>query len=350
MNWERAFLEATDIKESSKKQYVANMHRIIRLCGTGDVIKIMTNPVDVIAHFKKNLGKPSVKVFMSTINSLFKHVPDLAVRYASHREIWKQAIKELSDDLYERVASGKPSDKEIVSWIPWDRILAKEREMAKMCYASPDHMLLATYTLIEPMRGDFGDIRVTKTSDEKNAMDVLGENHVFLSSQSGGTTLTLYHYKTNTTYGSFVRTIPDELVRIWSTNLNESPRAFLFVDSHGLPYTRRAAFVKYVNKTLLQIFQKNITIRILRHSFISAIDFNNTPTSRLNEISKNMQHSIEQQMLYRRKVPEMQIRLENDEEPSPSPTPVSDASRPQEKKKKKKKRRGHFSHGRIISI
>lgn len=310
LEWRQAFTKATDIKESTKRQYIANMERIISICGTDDVLKICTNPVKVINHFQEHLGKHSVKLYMSTINSLFKHIPELAIKYPADRETWKDAIKTIGEELYEIAASGEPSQREMMGWVDWKNILAKEKELAATMYGSDDHMLLATYTLIEPMRGDFGQVRVCVDEGTKAASEKLEENHVFLSDQSGQSTMTFYDYKTNKAYGVFNRKVPDDLVRIWSANLNASPRNYLFVDRHGYPYLRREQFVKLVNATLLRIFKKNLTIRLLRHSFISCIDYNNTTTKELNEISKNMQHSVEQQLLYRRRVPEMNITTE----------------------------------------
>jgi hypothetical protein len=50
------------------------------------------------------------------------------------------------------------------------------------------------------------------------------------------------------------------------------------------------------------IFHKSLTLTMIRHLYISAIDFNNSTPAQLETIGKSMGHRVEQQFLYKWKI------------------------------------------------
>jgi len=82
-----------------------------------------------------------------------------------------------------------------------------------------------------------------------------------------------------------------------SVSLIDNPREFLFQNKSGQPFNPKS-FSDWTANRLSILFKKQFTLTLFRHIFISNLD-PNTPAETLIEISKNMGHSITQQMLYR---------------------------------------------------
>jgi integrase len=144
---------------------------------------------------------------------------------------------------------------------------------------------------MEPVRADYGNVALVDRP-------LPGGNYIVMPTH----TLVLNEYKTKTKYGTFHRNVPQELMDIIRLSLQRHPRQYLFVDESGRPYELQNSYTKFANRLLKNIFGKSVTISLLRHSFISGIDFNRTTPAQLMEISHNMMHSMVMQQLYRRQV------------------------------------------------
>jgi integrase len=106
--------------------------------------------------------------------------------------------------------------------------------------------------------------------------------------------------KTAKTHGPLRRSLPSSLLKIIQASLAEDPRDYLFCNVRGEPYSKNS-FCKACNRVFLEIFNKHVTSRILRQSFISSMDFNAlTPAEQMTH-AKNMCHSWQMQALYRRR-------------------------------------------------
>jgi hypothetical protein len=301
----------SELGEVSKKQYVRQLKKIMETCGYDSVDDVLQNPVSAVRRLDQLQFSPSSKKAMvSSVCAVLKYNDDLQMRYPVEKKTWSEALREINKKEMERVSTAQPTQREMMNWVPWNDVLKKQRELHQTEYGSDRHLLLSLYTLIEPVRSDYGDVHVRIEDQSCDDLDKAGENYVKLSATSGASHMVLNKYKTHSKYGRFFRNIPDELVRIIAHNLEEAPREYLIIDTAGYPYTKSNSFNRYVNRTLYELFGKHITISLLRHSFISNIDFNKKTPAELMQISKNMQHSLGMQQLYRRHVPEFSVSLD----------------------------------------
>lgn len=315
----KPLVESETLSDSSKKQYTRQLQKLMEVSRTDSVDHIIQNPVPIIKNIEMLQFSPSMKKSMvSSVCALFKYNDDLQVKYPVEKKTWSEALRGINKDELERVSSAQPTPKETLNWVDWKTIAAKERELANTEYGSDRHLLLAMYVLMEPVRSDYGHVHVCVEEQPGKKLDKKGENYIMLTSKPGGSYLVLNKYKTSKKYGRFYRSVPDELVRIIAHNLEDHPREFLIIDTAGSPYTNSGSFNKYVNRTLEELFGKRVTINLLRHSFISNLDFNSTTPKRLMEISRNMHHSIGMQQLYRRHVDPVKVSLEGDDDVTPS--------------------------------
>ena len=292
------------VSVSTKKQYVNQLKKWLKFSNTDSIEHIITTHAACIRLLDTiNQSDHSKKLMVAAICALIKHNDVFRNKYRTAGLAWSATLKKMNQSQFERDASLEPTQREIENWVEWSDVLKKERELAEHAFGSDEHLILALYTHLDPMRADFGNVRIA--IDKKNAKhyDNAHENHLYLTSKPGKSFIVLHTYKTAKSYGRFARYIPDGLARIIAANLDSNPREWLIVDVTGKPYTNRNSFVKFTNRVLEYIFEKKFTIRLLRHSRISAIDFNSTTPKELLRIGKNMQHSIGMQQMYRKKIP-----------------------------------------------
>jgi len=328
VDWKHYIL-SSDVSELSKKMYISQIDKIIEEMGQ-PIEWVISHPAQVYERIRASGSSvSSMRNRISAICSLLKHWPSAGDEFKAERDTWCEYQKKLNNKNIERAMTGQPSEREVVNWVPWRRVLSTEEYLRTSEFGSLRHLVLAMYTHMEPMRGDFGNVRIyTNSPPDCESKDV--GNYIFLSPHMGKSTICLNEYKTAKRYGQFNRVLPDSLVAVIRASLQNDPRSYLFLSVSGEPYTKKNSYIKFANRILYSIFGKHMSITLLRHAFISAIDFNASSAGDLMNVSKNMQHSIGMQQYYRRSVPEMQVTLKKDSDTAPT-----EALR----KVKKKKRR-----------
>jgi len=296
-------IQDSSLSQNSKVHYIHHLKKLVELVGKplADIIKDPSESVRMINGFDGSTA--SKKAMIAGVCALLKHDKVLASEYSDVVEKWSMAMKSVNKIERDRVSTMQPSDRELSNWVNWSDIVAREKQLSKLEYGSDRHLILALYTLIEPVRCDFGNVELfIGEKPDRESLNARGVNYMRLSKKHGKSYLVLNKYKTCKKYGCYSRYIPDALVNVIIANLEKTPRKYLVVSTWGMPYEKRNSYTKYVNSILTDIFGKNITVSLLRHSYISNLDFNELSPKDLQRISKNMQHSIGMQQLYRRRV------------------------------------------------
>lgn len=291
-------LSATTLSESSKTQYLEKLATLSRLVGK-PVEYLVDNPTPVIAAIVRRYPCPlTQRAFVAAVKAIF-HYNDLKVTKAPQYQEYTEHQTKMSKIITERYMAAEPSEKERTNWVPWEDVLEKEKTLAATEYGSDDHLMLAMYSLIEPLRQDYGALKILV--DRPPPEGATG-NYLSIARDGSWGKLVLNKYKTAKKYGTFTRDLPLDLLNVIKANLIERPRAYLFVDDQGRPYHKTNSFTKMSNRTLRRIFGKSFTVSLMRHSHISNIDFNASTPGELFQKSRNMAHSISMQQLYRRRV------------------------------------------------
>lgn len=285
-----------DITKSSKRLYVRNLQTLCRTTGM-TLEEIVHNPKKTYIRIRKWYDNTATRRNMlGAIRALFKHVPNLQCQFEAQSDLFNTYFTHESSKIEAQVMSGQPTDRERDNWVRWEDVVEKEQELAASRYASTEHLLLAMYVLIEPARQDYYSIQlVTKEPD-----DTSKKNYIILPSS----TLVLNEYKTAKAYSTYRRILPENLMAIIRESIRQQPRQFLFVQQKdNQPYTRRNTFTKFTNRILEKLFDRNFTVGMIRHCYISeGLDFNEATPGEVFQAAKHMHHSVAQQQLYRRKV------------------------------------------------
>lgn len=311
MSWKAKFGDS-NLSESSKKNYIYNVTKILKTMGTDDVTWVMAHPRETMKALRRAHKNPTIRSQVCAIVSLFKHWEEMRLAHPEAKETWSKYMKDLDKQAQAPILEGQASERELLNWVPWRQVLKAEKKLRKTQYGSDTHLLLAMYTCIEPARADYGNIKVFV----EDTPDSPSGNYMVLRSKKESY-LVLNEYKTKKALGEFNRPLPHTLVKIIVHNMTANPRTHLFVKCDGQPYDKKNSFDRYANRILYDIFKKHFTISLLRHSFISGLDFNGTTPGQLLGHAKNMMHSAGQQQLYRRMVPETTVVLQEEAERRP---------------------------------
>ena len=155
---------------------------------------------------------------------------------------------------------------------------------------SINKLLIGFYTHLPPVRADYFATQLLPFGETPTS-----PNYIFYDSIHSHSVIT--DFKTSSLYKQISNDLPPELHRQFILSLQMCPRHYLFVNKNGEPFTRNG-FTKWSVERLFQIFKKGLTLTMLRHIYISSLDFN-IPATELQAIGFKMGHHISQQMLYK---------------------------------------------------
>lgn len=292
-------IKNADLSETTKKNYLLQFKNLVRLAG-GSAVTIFRSPEKVYAAICAEYPSPLTRrALLSVARALVAHLPAVKRDFPSASDAYAEFLKTDRGIAGEkqRLLDGQLSERERTTFVQWDEILRVRDEAEREDPDSASTLLLSMYTLMEPMRQDYGHVRISY----KGGSEPEDENFCVLDKKDRSSgSLVLVKYKTAKSYGEFRRELPEALVElVWKT-LDARPREYLFVGVDGGPMSK-SAYTKWSIRTLERLFDgRRVTVNVLRHSFISGMDYNTKTPGEIIQTSKLMGHSAGQQQLYRR--------------------------------------------------
>lgn len=281
-----------DLSDVSKRVYMERLKRLIEQLNT-DIFTIISQPGKTLTWIRKTYTSPATqKSYISAVLGVFRHNKGLKEQKQRAYEEWYQAFKTTHEEIDAKYKRNEPNEKQIEGYVRFEDIVAKRDVLEE---GSDERLLLSLYTFIPPLRCDFNAVRIV-TTDEEHAKSNT-ENVLILNEKSKSATLKLHEFKTATVM-SYEKELPSALVEEIMASLHKNPREYLFQDRSRKPY-RASSFNKWANRTLLRLFGKNLTISLIRHSYINSLDFNKLTVEEKENIAKDMAHTVGTQDRYR---------------------------------------------------
>jgi hypothetical protein len=284
-------IQATDqINTNTKKAYI---QRLKSLSKTYDrsLIEILKNPKDMIDLLKSKHAKMTTfKNTITPILAMVRYCPDLK-KYEAEVTLWKDALDSSFQKIEEDVMKGNVSKRMLDGYIPFGEFAKKRLDLPVGSY---QRLLVACYSLVPPLRADWNRVAVYEELPKDPE-----PNHILIKRRVRTTDmiLTIGEFKTAKTFGKLTETLPRELVKEIQKSLEMNPREWLFINRQGEPFTA-SGFSKFTLEWFKKIYKKPITIQILRHSFLSAIDWNQLTLEQRQELGATMGHSWQQGQRY----------------------------------------------------
>jgi hypothetical protein len=205
---------------------------------------------------------------------------------------WAKLRKENESTIVQRRLDNKPSEMQSAKGgvkITFDDIV-KKRDSLK--YGSPERLLLGFYTYLPPVRADYFTTEIVAFRQKPKE-----QNYIRLITPTQARCV-LRDFKTKAKYERIENDLPSELNDELRYSLKENPRDYLFINASGEPFTRNA-FSTWSKRILSKLFNTQMTLVIIRHLFISTIDFNKLSDKQLTDLGNKMGHSLSTQRTYR---------------------------------------------------
>jgi hypothetical protein len=290
----------SDLATRSKTSHLERCRMLVKACDTPlDVI--LKNPEESYHKVREKYADAmTLNCILGSVLSIIKYNQGEPAFRDDARIVtkWRAIKSTLSQKLHDQSLDGKKTQKEQKGWVDWQDVLNRQRDLGREEFGSDRHLLLSLYCLIPPARLDYNDVLIM----HKEPAEELVRNYLVVHGPESMDVF-LNNYKTAVKYGLYRKRLPVELCRIIHFSLQKVPRNYLITQKRdpSKPMSNKSSYQKYVSNTMKSIFNnKPVTVNILRHSFISSLDYNaNTPRDLIG-YAKDMHHSIEQQMFYRR--------------------------------------------------
>ena len=281
-------IKKADLSSVTKRTYLERLRYMIQEIKT-DLYDILTHPKIYLEWIHQHsTSLQTQKSYISAILAVFKHTPDMKKNEQKYYYEWYQGFKQVHEEIDKRYKTNEPSDKQKDAYVSFEEIIKKRNELKK---GSKERLLLALYTYLPPLRSDFNEVYIYIKAPEKIEHD----NYITLYNTP---LLVLNEYKTVRKKDIFQKELPEELVTEIKESLKEDPREWLFMDRNEQPY-RVNSYNRWVNRTLKKLFNKPLTISLIRHSYINSLDFNKLSVIEKENIAKDMAHTVNTQDRYR---------------------------------------------------
>lgn len=282
-------LKTASLTEKTIQNYKERMHHLENMFDAPilDIILGGKASIDrICAAYDKDTSKKS---YITIILSIFRHIPKLKEEHYKLYQVWAEAFTKIDKAVEERYKQNAPTQKQEDGYVAFKDITAMRDTLQK---GSIERLLLSMYTYIPPLRADFNSVRLYKTVPSNPS-----KNYIHMT--KNGCKLVLNEYKTFATHGTFEKQLPAELCEEIHASLDNKPREYLFTKRAGGPYDNPNAYMLFANGIFKRLFKKPLTISLIRHSFISTLDFNTLTIAEKEVIAKDMLHTTRLQDQYR---------------------------------------------------
>lgn len=292
-------IASSGLATTTIKQYNRNLAALVKMAGKTDIWGAISDYEHTISTLLlKFLEQPSsLQVFSGAVLSAFRYVPDLKSLASDAWAAWQTVSAEAKKPMNDRVLAAQPTMRQSLGWISFQELVRKRDALP---VGSDGRMLLGIYSFIAARRNDYWALRLFPSQPAKGTTT---GNYIILAPH-GDSTLVMQDYKTAKVYHTVTEVLPKVLVAEIRAYLARPARRgsqdYLFVSQKtGKPYKSDATFSAWANTLLLSLFMRPVTLTILRHVYISALDFNNLTIKERTEIALKMGHSIETQTRYK---------------------------------------------------
>ncbi len=263
-----------------------------------DILHILLYPHESITYLTQlDNNKPTtLHTYYTAIKSYIHHTKYLSILINKHtlqtlHETWNKILSDIQIPMIHRRLQQKPTElqeKKGGTKLTFQDIVKKRDELEK---GSISKLLLAFYTYLPPVRADYGSVEIVHAEDETsspNYIRILDESHAVCI---------LTEFKTAKRYKKIENTLPEPLLQQLQASLLKQPRTHLFVNQNDKPFTRNA-FTVWTKRILSKLFNTQLTLVIVRHLFLSSLDYDSLSVEELVDLGNKMGHSIQMQRGY----------------------------------------------------
>lgn len=293
-----------DLSPTTKRVYLERLATLVDITGRS-LFTILKYPDTFVPILTKRYEQLATrKSYISAILAVFRHNEGLRLQEYHPYYKWYDAFKELDQAIEAKYKSNEPSEKQKAGYTPFRDIVAKRDTLPE---GSDERLLLSFYTYIPPLRCDFNHIRIFRSEEAATAAPTASDdaNYIVFQHDTSASAdnlrgyLILKEYKTSNKHEeAFRKNLPAPLLQQLRLSLRKYPRDYLFADKDNKPL-KPNTYTRWANRTLQRLFERPLTVSLIRHAFINGLDFNKMTIQDKEAIAKDMAHTAEMQDKYR---------------------------------------------------
>jgi hypothetical protein len=289
------YFHEAKIAESTKKLYNKTLNKWLELFNTKITpAYIYNNPYESVTLLRKSListdsdSQQILNRYIIAIMSYRKYNTSSVTSDPIIYSQWNQLLKFTYSQIIQYRQNSEPTflqqQKDGI-----DLSLKEIEDIRDELPMSFTKLLIAFYTMIPPMRADYGMVQILPYDKQPSTA-----NFIFMDNKRA--TMFIRDFKTSKDYYEVKTELPKPLYKLLKESLQQAPRDYLFVNRLGSPFNR-SNFSSWANENLSRVFSKDFSLTLFRHIYISNLD----PKIKLSEketIAKAMGHSLNQQIQY----------------------------------------------------
>jgi hypothetical protein len=282
-------LKKTTLGETSQIQFAKKISQWVQYNTEKTLLWLISNPEESmksLTETEKIKHSPSNHhLYISSIVGYLTHV------YRTHPNLekWKIIQKKNWEPLAEHYLDNKPTEIQQNKNISYQELIGVLEKLEK---GSFERLLIAFYTLIEPIRADYYATKILRNKSDESEE----ENYLVLSEKE--CVLYVNDFKTKSRHSRIENKLSDILLNELNESLNKYPRDYLFVmEDKKSPFTRKL-FSNWACRTLTRVLKQPMTLTALRHIYITHKIQTLKSKEELQEIAKKMGHTRSMQQAY----------------------------------------------------
>jgi integrase len=241
----------------------------------------------------KGFSLNSLVSYYRVMISLFTHYPLLCEKNKELREQWHNLLEEFKLPVDIHYFEGDMTPRQQLGFIPFEKLVELREKLEIGCEA---RLLFALYTMIPPVRSDYGDVKIFKERSSDIDPD---KSNLILSERL----LTIKHHKSSHTKGPIVIHVPDDLMVEIQESLRLWPRKYLFQAPRLRGPYKADHWNHYANELLHEMTgNPHFSLTTFRHAYLSQPKFERTKSGmglvERKKIAKQMGHDVRTQLEY----------------------------------------------------
>ena len=307
-----AVIQSTsDLKQTTKGPYIANLNTIVRACNKGSttstsafasLFQIIKDPATYFPRLQKTTPNPAtLRTLVKTILALLKFTgikenqPYIYKPWYSHFIDLSRITQKAADNNVATPATD----------MTWSEVLEKRSALTP---GTIEHVTIAMYTMIPPRRQqDYWKIQVFLDEKEEPSPQSDSTGHLDLTGSPGSPnqihTMTITAFKTHDKYSDYVASIPPDLVKaitLYMSTQKKPSGSFLFTKNNGEPYSTLSSFTDANNKVIKRaLHYPPACVNTIRHAMASYVATSSQLLlSQKKKVAKAMGHSFMMQQRY----------------------------------------------------
>ena len=332
---EEVLNNAEDLKETTRKKNRMHIRQLKEATGKESAWEMMSDVEGTMAEIMKRENANTRQAFVSTICGILKRVEGGSGELYGK---WQRAARPLHDAAYHRQGSNKWSEakQERLKDVNWKKICAARERLKK---TNQTYLLMSMYTMMPPVRADYGEIKIyqeseleagrrrlceiaeekvetTKSKHRRRQSEavkeaeerpgnflVIGERRTVEGRVEKKMKIYLTEHKVSSKMPLWCTELPGELVGVITKSLEERPREYLITNSRGEPYEDGHKFAGYAGEVMGRAYGERIgalNITDVRHFYIDHRKPGQMTTNEKRKLAREMMHTATTQDEYRR--------------------------------------------------